>query len=366
MSLPSIYCVVTADYEIFLGRNFLSHDEVLFRPAWRMMEVCEARSVPVTFFADVCSVWAHRAHDELAGYVESFESQLKSAVARGHDVQLHLHPHWLNSTYLDNQWRVSTEKMYLYELGYHQGENAALSIINAGVKYLEDLLHPTKSDYRCHAFRAAGLALQPEEDKLIAALLAAGINVDSSIAKDIRLKMDTVNIDYTGMPGTANWYVDPDGGLRQPRDSGLLEVPIATFQSGLLARIGFLISRALSVSMRRGASISRSEKQTRLANLLSLLRYNLRYIGTNPWFLLSCDTKGVNLNMLLRGVDDYIDGHSESDIICLSMINHPKMMFRQQFDLLENLINSMRQKYQDRISFVTFGDVLSLVKRKAG
>ncbi|UCG61286.1 MAG: hypothetical protein JSV52_13340 [Candidatus Zixiibacteriota bacterium] len=366
MSQPSIYCVITADYEVFLGRNFLSYDEVLFKPSQQMMSVCEARSAPITFFADVCSVWAHRSHENLGDYVNSFESQLKLAVRNGHDVQLHLHPHWLKSTYTNGEWRISSDQMYLHELGFHEGQNSAGAVIDAGVRYLDDLLRPVKPDYRCHAFRAAGLALQPDGDKLVATLLRHGITVDASVAKNLRLRMDTVNIDYSGMPEYANWFMNSSGGIRKPADDGLLEVPIATFQSGLATRLGFLIRRAMSVTMRRGSSISRTEKQTRLANLMSLLHYNWRYVCTNAWFLFSCDTKGLTLKMLMDGIDNYISRHGSQNTICLSMINHPKMMFQPQFDLLGNLIDRMRDKYKDRVKFVTFADTLQHCQRKAG
>ncbi len=366
MSEPSIYCVITADYEVFLGRNFLPYEDVLFEPSRQMMNVCQTRGVPITFFADVCSVWAHRAYEAFEDYVDSFESQLTSAVQNGHDVQLHLHPHWLKSTYTNEAWRISTDQMYLHELGYHEGANSAGAVIEAGVRYLNGLLQPVKPDYRCLAFRAAGLALQPDEHKLIAALLEHGITVDSSVARNVQLKMDTIEIDYSDMPGVANWYMSPSGGIRTLADDGLLEVPIATFQSGLATRIGFLVRRALSVSMRRGSSISRAEKQTRLANLVSLVRYNWRFIATNPWFLFSCDTKGLTLPMLLKGVDDYVARHRDSETVCFSMINHPKMMFRQQFNLLGEVIDNMRRRYQDRIKFVTFDETLALCRRKAG
>ena len=365
MAGPIIQCVVTADYELFLGRNFSGPQEVLFEPSRQMMSVCEATNVPITFFADVCSVWAHRAYDELKDYVNSFESQLKLAVESGHDVQLHLHPHWLKSTYTDGGWRVSTDQMYLHELGYHEETDSADALIERGIKYLNELLRPVKAEYRCHAFRAAGLALQPDEDKLIAALIKHNMTVDSSVAKNVKLKMDTIEIDYSNMPDEANWRMDSQTGIRQPAQTGLLEIPIATFRSGLATRIGFLVRRAMSVSMRRGSGISRAERQTRLANLMTLLRYNWRYVSTNPWFLFSCDTKGISLKMLLDGVDDYIDRHHQSDVICLSMINHPKMMFQQQFDLLENLIDGMREKYRDRIKFVTFAETLTHDNRKA-
>ena len=357
MSEQIVYVLITADYELFLGRNFLGSEEVLFAPTRRMIGVCEGLQVPITFFADVCSVWAYRDYG-LDDYALKFEGQMCQAVRSGHDVQLHIHPHWLGCTYENGEWRISTERMYLSELGFGDGEQQAPAVIKRGVDYLNGLLRQEKPGYNCLAFRAAGLALQPEEESLIGALLNNGIRIDSSVAKGLRLSMDTIEIDYTRTPRAANWLMSQETGMSSPADQGLFEIPIATFKSGAPTRLGFLWRRLRSVSMRRGSGISRSERQTRWANIRTMLAYNLRYLYTNPWFSLSCDTKGYNLKMLLDGFDDYIDRHSESRAIFVSMINHPKLMFDPQFELLGGFVEGVRRRYGERVRFVTCGEVV--------
>lgn len=363
MPFPLINCIVTADYEIFLGRNFLSNEEVLFKPTRQMMDVCGELNTPITFFADVCSVWAHRRYG-LNDYAHSFENQLHTAVREGHDVQLHLHPHWLKSTFENGEWHISTEQMYLWELEHGDGGDSAAAVIKQGVEYLNKLLQKEKPSYRCIAFRAAGLALQPGEHELIAALLESGIQVDSSVGKNVRLKMDTIELDYTGMPTDANWFMDPQKGICTSAERGLFEIPVATFQSDWRSRVGFLWRRALSIKMQRGVGISRARRQTRLSTLKSMLQYNWRYVSTNPWFLLSCDTKGFSLKMLLSGFDNYIKRHSHVDSIYVSMINHPKMMFAPQFELLRAWVTEVRDRYGERIRFVTYNEAAEQINRK--
>jgi hypothetical protein len=320
------------------------------------MARCEALGVGVTFFADVCSVWAHRKFG-LNDYADKFEAQMRDALKRGHDVQLHLHPHWLNSVWQEDHWQVATDRMYLAEFGFSDSDEAAPAIIKRGVDYLHDLLRTVTPDYRCTAFRAAGLALQPKEQELISALMDHGITIDSSIAKDLVLRLDTVEIDYRTVPSAANWYIAPASGLTKDAGEGVLEIPIATFRCGLFSRLGFLYRRLRSVGMRRGAGISRSAKQTRWSNLSTMIRYNLRYLYGSPLFSLSCDTKGHNLDMLLGGFDAYVKQHASGAPIFLSMINHPKLMFDAQFDLLESFVKMTRNRYGDSLDFVTTANV---------
>jgi hypothetical protein len=355
MKTPIINLLITADYELFLGRNFLSNDEVLFEPTRQLIGVCDELDVPVTFFADICSVFAHRKHG-LTEYPEKFERQMRVAMRQGHDVQLHIHPHWLFSNYQNGEWDISTEKMYLAELGYDDAPDSAPPVIARGVSYLTELLKPENRDYRCLAFRAAGLALQPQERELIAALLDNGIVVDSSIIGGVKFKLDTVEIDYSQVPAAANWHMSAENGINTPCTSGLIEIPIATFKSDFATRLGFLWRRARSVRMLRGIGISRAERQTGWSNLRTILKYNLRYLYSDPWFNLSCDTKGYNLRMLLDGFDDYVARYQDTGHIFVSMINHPKMMFERQFDLLRSFVTECRKAYGERIRFITCTD----------
>jgi hypothetical protein len=355
MKTPIINLLITADYELFLGRNFLGDDEVLFEPTRQLIDVCDELDVPVTFFADVCSVFAHRKHG-LTEYPDRFERQMRAAMRKGHDVQLHIHPHWLFSNYQNGEWNVSTEKMYLAELGYDDTADSAPAVIARGVSYLTELLKQENRDYHCLAFRAAGLALQPRERDLVGALLDNGIVIDSSIVRGVKFKLDTVEVDYSKVPGAANWYMTEETGINTPSPDGLLEIPTATFRCDLPTRLGFLWRRARSIKKLRGIGISRAERQTGWSNLKTILKYNLRYLHSDPWFNLSCDTKGYNLRMLLDGFDDYVAGYPDTGHIFVSMINHPKMMFEEQFDLLRSFVIKCRKIYGERIMFVTCTD----------
>ena len=203
-----VICLITFDYELSLGRNFLPPEKVLFEPTRQVLELCAKHSCPTTFFPDVCSVWAHRKYG-LNEYADLFESQMKDTLLAGHDVQLHLHPHWLASRFENKEWLISTDKMYLHELPFDNSPDSAGALVRRGINYLDDLLCPLKADYSCFAFRAAGSALQPRENEIIKMLLDSGIKMDVSVTKFLMLKLDTVKIDYTSIPGRSIWRMSP-------------------------------------------------------------------------------------------------------------------------------------------------------------
>jgi hypothetical protein len=346
-----IYLAVTADYELFLGVNYAGADEVLFEPTRQLLALAQQHHVPITLFADVCSVWAHR-HYALDLFADKFEAQLKEAVQHEHDVQLHLHPHWELASYQSGEWCVpEASRFHLSEM-----PNAA-NLITRGRLYLESLLRPIAPAYRCVAFRAAGLALQPSERTLIGNLVRAGLFVDSSIAKGYTLKTDTLIIDYKKCPSLPNWWLTEQTGLQPGEPPGLFEVPIATFELPLADRVMFLVRRALRVGRRRGAPLSRSRRRSRLSHGVALLAGNARYFGYRPKFLFSADTKGFTAKMLLRGFHDYISAYDTERSVYVSMILHPKLLFSEQLEILSTIFKCLRRTYREQLEFVTLAQV---------
>jgi hypothetical protein len=342
--------LITFDYELAIGRSFFSDEEVLFKPTEQLLDICDRLSCPVTFMPDVCSVWIHRKYG-LNQYADRFEAQMKEAIERKHDVQLHLHPHWMASVYENGEWLISTDRMFLHEFEFDEKPDSAPALVKQGVQYLNNLLRPIKPEYECLAFRAAGTALQPREREILKALIDGGIRMDVSVTKNVTLNLDTVKIDYKNVPGQSFWKMAPETGPKIAAESGIWEIPIATFRSAINNRIGFLLRRARSINQMRGMTPSRSKHQSRLANLYTMVLQNLRYLTGNPWYILSCDTKGFNLEMLMDGLGDYISRHSSEETIYVTMMNHPKLMFDFQMKLMEDFVNKTRLKYD--IQFVT-------------
>jgi hypothetical protein len=64
-----------------------------------------------------------------------------------------------------------------------------------GKQYLETLLQPIDSSYRCLAFRAGALAAAPSED-LFESLAGVGIELDVSIAGGVFVNNDQLQLDY--------------------------------------------------------------------------------------------------------------------------------------------------------------------------
>lgn len=114
------------DYEMYLGENYASHKEILIDTTKQILELLKANNVSATLFADVCCVLQHKKYG-LTEFVNDVEDQLKNAQKNGFDVQLHIHPNWLNSSFNSNKWDISRKGYRIHEFGFD--ENGACKII---------------------------------------------------------------------------------------------------------------------------------------------------------------------------------------------------------------------------------------------
>ena len=337
-----IVVLPTVEYELYHGRNFVDEEATLFAPTERLLNRAERANIPFTLFPDVCSAWAYRKQG-MDAFAARFEQQVLDAVTRGHDAQLHVHAHWLYSHFVQGEWQLREPKITLPDVDFETPLPA--SVIRQGVEYLETLVRTRVPEYRCTVFRAGGLLLDPQEP-LMKALSESGIRIDTSIANDYRMSHDAMRVDYRGMPSQPNWNAG----------HGILEVPIGSFRMNLAQRLEFLMRRMSAVRRRRGSPISRSARQTRMANVTTLVQQNARYLASDPVFLFSADTKGFTKRMLLAGFHDYVRRHAAvSDApIYVSMINHPKLMFAKEEDLLFGVLEELRAAYGGCLKFQTF------------
>ncbi|HTY52986.1 MAG TPA: hypothetical protein VMB35_07310 [Methanomicrobiales archaeon] len=240
-----ISILYSADYEVFLGRNFLPEPEVLIGPTRDLLAACRGVGIRMTLFADVFCLRRYRelGQEEFPGLADE---QLRGAIASGHDVQAHIHPHWTCTGMAGGAYFFDRDK-YLLGTFYPdkvRRDNFIRDSVREARDYLEGLLRPGDPAYRCIAFRAGGYGLQPGEDAIVAALADAGFLVDSSVVHNLRLENEINRIDYTGLPGRGNyWLAGGKGPATSGSAGGIFEIPIASARLGIHEELPFIMKR---------------------------------------------------------------------------------------------------------------------------
>lgn len=341
----------TADYEIYLGRNLLPPEAVLFEPARKLLALWDEFGIRATLFADVCSAWRHRECGS-PEFADRFEAQLRDAVAAGHDVQLHLHSEWLSATRGADSWSFAPRTGSLHDLGFDREDpRGAPALIRRGKRYIEELLGPARPGYRCMAYRAGGWILQPESP-LIAALHEAGIRVDASVIPGARLLRTDYRIDYRAVPDRTYWFVDPERGLAvdSGRREDLLEISIAAYRGPMLPLHHALSQMRLRRRARRAPEPPRGSPMVTTSRRPGLRRrMQMKYQKLNiPRALDVADTHEAMLTTL-RWYLRHFDCESQDQVVCMN--GHPKDTYDYHLEEARRFFHEVGTRYRGRVQF---------------
>lgn len=190
---PTIHLALTHDWEL-RGDGSGDIEQIQFAPLGRLLEIYAQVGARTTILPDVMQQLAFRRcenkHPNLKPLANSWDEHARAAFLQGHDVQLHLHPQWLNARYEEGRWHPNGDWSILkYE------RDAAYSMLSEGKQYLENLLQPLDPSYRCLAFRAGALAAAPSAH-LFKSLAGLGIQLDVSIAAGVFVNNHNLQLDY--------------------------------------------------------------------------------------------------------------------------------------------------------------------------
>jgi hypothetical protein len=188
-----IYLALTHDWEL-RGDGSGDIEAIQFAPLRRLLEIYAKFGARTTILPDLMQQIRFRGledkHPQLKLLADSWDEQVCETLGQGHDIQLHLHPQWLNAAFQDGRWQLHGDWSIL-----NYDRDAAFAMLAESKEYLENLLQPIDSSYRCLAFRAGALAAAPS-DHLFQSLVALGIKLDVSIAGGVFLNDRNLQLDY--------------------------------------------------------------------------------------------------------------------------------------------------------------------------
>lgn len=256
--------LLTLDYELF-GDGSGDVFKHIVEPTNAIIDMAELYGAKITIFFEVVEYWRLKQEWESGnhmGYdrnpVEAMEQQILDMIARGHDVQLHLHPQWVDAKWDNDHWTVDFKN---WRLGTFVSSSMTLKeLISKGKTTLEQMIRPSFPDYECNAIRAGGYNAQPS-DAIIEAMREYGLKVDSSIVPGAKEQGSHSFYDYSCSPSNEGcWSVGEK--LEEPSDdsTGIFELPIVSFPVARLLKY-MSLTRIKSIMLnRKSAQASFSAK----------------------------------------------------------------------------------------------------------
>jgi hypothetical protein len=219
--------VLTVDYEVF-GNGQGDVRQLVVNPTARMARACEKFGVPMTVFLDVEEYLAFERHrrelENALGYDPAglIREQIRSLARCGHDIQLHVHPQWFGAHYKAGRWNLQWEKSAVDDL--FATEEEVTRYIGERKAVIEEMVDGLVPGWSVKVFRAGAFNAQPGQ-KLIKALEANGIVIDSSVVKGLHCRNPQQHLDYRNAPTAKGlWRITTDVAQEDPAGT-VWEIP---------------------------------------------------------------------------------------------------------------------------------------------
>lgn len=257
---------ITLDYELFFGCSTGTVEACLLLPTEALLKKLDPMGAKVTFFVD--AGYLSRSA-ELGVDLENRKKvidQLRLIISDGHDVQLHVHPHWEDCSYRNGEWCMDTTRFKLIDFR----QSKASEIINKYAAVLNNELKITVC-----AFRAGGWCIQPF-DHIKNALVQCGIIYDTTIFNGGVNNSKTHYFNFSSSPSKASYLFEDDPCIEV--DSGsFMELPIADVKVSPFFFLKMFLAKKLGgarhIPYGNGRAISLSKKDT--VRLLTSYSYSV-------------------------------------------------------------------------------------------
>ncbi|MFL5765641.1 MAG: hypothetical protein ACJ77K_16975 [Bacteroidia bacterium] len=325
---------ITLDYEIYFGEQHGTVDKCIIYPTSELIRVAEKHDVRFSFFVDCGFILKldefRKKFPVLEDDYRKITEQVKYLSETGHDVQLHIHPHWEDSRYDGTKWIIDTKRYKLTDFS----EAEIGEIVKRYKTVLADL-----TGRKIFAYRAGGWCMQPFS-KLKSAFIANGITLDSSVFRSGYNVSAPYYYDFRNVPekDIYRFENEPD---EETADGRFTELPISSIRNSplffwrlfLLGRKYPYNHKPLGDGQAMPAPGYRRKLLTRFTdNPLSVDGYNARL-----------------LNMGLKILEHKKANH-------MVVIGHPKALSRYSILMLEEFIADTKMKHRFTTYTNTFGN----------
>ena len=214
--------LLTLDYEIYFGPRTGSIERTLLEPTEALLRVADRHGAKCVFFVDAGYLVRlreeMRQHPPLRRQHDAVCRQVEALARGGHEVQLHIHPHWEDSRWIGDSWSIDTSRYALHAFPAHE----IAGIVSRYAAVLREIAGPRSA----YAYRAGGWVIQPFH-KLRRALSESGVTIDSTVYAGGCSDGTVQPYDFAGAPAKSRWRFDADP-LVEEADGQFLEVPIAS------------------------------------------------------------------------------------------------------------------------------------------
>lgn len=309
--------LLTLDYELHIGTRTGSVEKCLFEPMRRLTEVAERYGARFTIFVD--SAYLVALKEVNRNEYDAVCQNIRQLHETGHDIELHIHPQWLFSSYENGEWQVDEKHYRLSQLTTED----AVRLFKQAKECLEGVVGKKITGYR-----AGGFSAQPSE--LLTHLFAEnGIVVDSSVMVGEKYDSELQWYDYSNAPQCSYYRFEND--ICEKNDAGrFVEVPISTTPISPIFHWRLVANRFIGGAKHRLFGDGFGFPAT-TGNILK--RLTRRVMGP-------CVIDGLKIGFLHKAFKNHLKRNEE--YFCV--LGHPKLATPYSIAKLEEFLKATKDK----------------------
>jgi hypothetical protein len=341
--------VLTIDYELFLGKKTGNVKNCMIEPTEKLASILEKNSSRMTVFWDILHYYRllelEKSFSELKQDRYLIEKQILNLVSRGHDVQLHLHPHWLDAKYENGNWSFDYKRFKLHNLSDENNPNDINTIIGcvtASKRLMENLIKEVNPEYKVNIFRAGGYLIEPFV-KIKEALLINEIKIDSSVCLNSFNNRGDFSFNFRSYPNKTQYNFE-----LTPKDvvttGSFLEVPITTVRIPAVTNILFKVFRRIKYPYLENERIGVGTNEFHKSSGVYYFKNKYKYFKPKINQLTTDSNFKERLDYIMNKVPNYS-----------TMIIHPKLLNQHTLKTLEKYVSA------DKFRFISIQDFLTVV-----
>lgn len=208
---------ITFDYELFFGSDSGTAENCILKPTQKLIEISKKYQTPFVFYVDAGYLYQLKQFAHIQSCKQDYDhikTQLIRLVELGHEIGLHVHPHWEDCRYENNQWLIDTSRYKLASFA----ESEAETIVTKYHQTIIDIIEKP-----CKSYRAGGWCVQPF-DSIKNTLLKNNILIDSSVYYNGLHLSPAHAYDFTSAQNKDSWTFENDPCM-ETKGGQFLEIP---------------------------------------------------------------------------------------------------------------------------------------------
>jgi len=317
--------ILTYDYELFLGSDSGDLYKSLIEPTNKILILLKKYNSKGLFFIDTTFLIVI----ENMECFSTVKQQIQKMIQEGHDIGLHLHPHWRDSLLVDTcRWKFNNYEHFRLD---SFSDELLSKVVEENYSLLSSIVSEVNTNYIIDTFRAGGWSIQPF-DRLREIFLKIGIKYDFSVLPNISDDDRPRHFyNYKNSPNKSIWRFRDDV-LVENKNGEFIEVSNSVFYMNIvdLMKNRRLIKNYIISGDGKGAG-----KKKSFFEQLKRVKWNVPQIVSSDF---------LDFDIFKKYIKDY----NKNIIIYVA---HPKLFSKNSFNILEYICQNFDVIKYEEIKF---------------